>query len=205
MKLFRKKIGDDWNIEPAGANYPYISAESNPDVNLWHDVSSIESWDKYGVRCRDYKATRAAIIELYIAKGVDETSRFAACNEAEKDIVCLYIVAGGFNRVTRVGPTVDKSNYKKFGLCMVSSREARIQEAMLEIGYTLGVQADIEDLFSELREKIESHKQLNKKDLKEWINSEGVYSSSGFNQKSYFTQAVADIFNNIVELGIYAA
>lgn len=166
------------------------------------DVSSIENWDKFSSK-RDFKFIRLEIIKMYIAKGVDEAARWAACSEAEKDIVCKYLVAGGVNRVTRVGADQDKANYKAFGRKMIASRDARIEEALLEIGYMLGVQENIEDMFSELRDKIEDHKKLNSKDLKEWINNEGAYASAGFQQKAYYNSNIRDKFNDIVENGNY--
>ena len=85
----------------------------------------------------------------------------------------------------------------------IDSRQARIDSAVLMLGYEIEDVDDRKDLFSDTELLIPKFVTVNDKDLVDYMNGQNSYSGAGFPAKTYFQQYILDSFNLICVNGLY--
>jgi len=211
MKIFILKIegvmieeNKAYTVAQLNGNTPYVKANANPSAEDYNDVSTIENWKKYQAHVNaDYVLLKQQVKLLFDAKAGTEDLRWAACTDAEKDIVAACFLVSGTKVLERY-PTTKSALWKEHVALCTSARQKRVDAVMPSISEILTVKADRIAMWSKTHDKATKFVGTGDTDLSDWMNNVAPYASAGgFAQKSYFTQAILDKFNNIVNTGLY--
>lgn len=106
-------------------NPPLISTTQSLDLNIYNDITSIESWYQYGnTLCSDILQTRDRIKEIV------NSGTWSALNSNEKDIVIeMYITQDG----------VDENTYNTNKVVHLMSKGYSLQEAQAALIQAYGI------------------------------------------------------------------
>lgn len=169
------------------------------------DFNTIEYLDQYGQKAADYSKATFEMWVLFDAKtGTTESEKWNNCTLEEK--TCLakrHIIKDKNLRLEVFTAEQDKLNFSIHAAKSIDSRQARIDAAVLMLGYEIEDVDNRKDLFGDTELLIPKFVTVNDKALIDYMNGQNAYAGAGFPVKTYFQQYILDSFNTICVDGFY--
>lgn len=186
-----------------------IYQELQPDLNFEDLTSSITGWDTYGSFIFDFSQVRNVLWDLVLAIVQPDYSHWNDLSDDEKKVACKYILAPYAIRITVVSDEQDKLNwYNTTELTQgdpidtLQGRKRVYQSMRLFVSNFIRTETvslmDGQDFYETVYLFTQYFVNANSPRLKWWLNNQPPYQNNGFQQKSYFNQAMLDGLNTIL-------
>lgn len=197
-----------------------IYQESQPEGD-WSDMSSdAVSWDLYGHYVIDYLFYRDKISTILFIKAnpnyptIDFSGFFSVLTDAERMLMCKYILAPYALRTMVVSETQDYANWELL-LQITQGTEpinvpytgrALLIEKMRKLvahkvrKEQMGM-ANSQQFFKDVFHFTEWYIRAACPDFKLWITNAAPYDTDGFDQKAYYSETLRDELMDIYENG----